>query len=102
MTVALSYVDAYGYVKFSVTGAPAGYTLKRLDPFSTTLQTIVGYESSGWISGGAGYGEDYRPPLGTSVKYVLAPVTATIQAMTMRTSTHRPMWLGCATLLSRH
>jgi hypothetical protein len=77
MTVALSYVDSFGYVKFSVTGAPAGYTLKRLDPFSTTLQAIVGYEKSTWITGGAGYGEDYRPPLGTSVKYVLAPVAAT-------------------------
>jgi len=77
MTVSLSYVDSYGYVKFSVTGAPAGYTLKRLDPFSSTLQTIVGYESSSWITGGAGYGEDYRPPLGTSVKYVLCPVAAT-------------------------
>jgi hypothetical protein len=37
----------------------------------------VGYETSAWIAAGAGYGEDYRPPQGATVWYVLAPVGST-------------------------
>lgn len=78
-TLTVEWVDAYGYVQFDVRSAPAGYTVKRVDLYSTRLIPIPGFESSAWINtaDGAGYGEDYRPPLGATVTWVLAPVSAT-------------------------
>lgn len=77
MSLDVAWQATYGYVRFDVRTAPAGYTVKRVDLFSTSLIPIPGYEDSSWISGGAGYGEDYRPPLGTTVTWVLCPVAAT-------------------------
>jgi hypothetical protein len=74
------WIDEYGYVQLAVRGAPAAYTVKRLDQYGTTLIPIPGYEDSTWISGGAGYAEDYRPPLGVTVTWVVAPVGATADA----------------------
>lgn len=76
-TIDATWVDTYGYVHFEVRTAPAGYTVKRRDLWSTGLISIPGFEDSTWISGGAGYGEDYRPPLGNTVTWVVCPVGAT-------------------------
>lgn len=73
----VDWIDTYGYVQFGVRTAPAAYTVKRRDQYSTSLIPIPGYEDSSWLSGGAGYGEDYRPPLGVTVTWVVAPVGAT-------------------------
>lgn len=81
-TIELDWIDAYGYVQFGVRDALDGYTVKRLDQFSTALIPIPGYEDSSWIVGGAGYGEDYRPPLGLTVTWVVAPVGATADSPT--------------------
>lgn len=77
MSLTVAWVDAYGYVRFEVRDAPAGYTVKRIATGSTSLVAIPGFEDSAWIAGGAGYGEDYRPPLGTAVTWVVCPVDAT-------------------------
>lgn len=76
-TLDLAWIDTYGYVRFDVRSAPAGYTVKRVDLWSTALIPIPGFEDSSWLSGGAGYGEDYRPPLGATVTWVVCPVAAT-------------------------
>jgi len=73
----VTWQDAYGYARFDVREAPAGYTVKRRDTTSTGLFPIPGFEDSSWLSGGAGYGEDYRPPLGATVTWVVCPVAAT-------------------------
>jgi hypothetical protein len=77
VSVTVTWQSAYGYVHFEVRSAPAGYTVKRVQLGGTSLIPIPGFEDSTWISGGAGYGEDYRPPLGTTVTWVLCPVAAT-------------------------
>jgi hypothetical protein len=77
MSLDVTWQENYGYVHFEVRSAPAGYTVKRIQMGSTALVPIPGYEDSTWLSGGAGYGEDYRPPLGTMVTWVLCPVDAT-------------------------
>ncbi len=77
MSLTVQWVPAYGYVQFEARSAPAGYTVKRIALGSTNLIPIPGFEDSGWISVGAGYGEDYRPPLGATVTWVLCPVDAT-------------------------
>ena len=77
MSLSVEWVSAYGYVRFEVRDAPAGYTVKRVALGSTQLIPIPGYEDSTWLSGGVGYGEDYRPPLGALVTWVLCPVDAT-------------------------
>lgn len=76
-TLDVDWIDTYGYVQFDVRAAPAAYTVKRKDLTSTRLIAIPGYEDTSWITGGAGYGEDYRPPLGATVTWVVAPVGAT-------------------------
>jgi len=79
MSLTVAWQAAYGYVQFSVRDAPAGYTVKRVALGATNLIPIPGFETSTWIStvDGAGYGEDYRPPLGAVVTWVLCPVGAT-------------------------
>lgn len=62
----------YGYVRFGVTGVPAGSTVFRQE--GSSLVPIVGFEDDTWLSGGSGFGEDYRPPLGADVMYVIAPI----------------------------
>jgi len=76
-TLTVQWKGDYGYVQFDVREAPAGYTVKRVATGATNLVPIPGFEDSVWISAGAGYGEDYRPPLGTLVTWVLCPVAAT-------------------------
>lgn len=76
-TLHAQWMPTYGYVQFDVRDALAGYTVKRVDLYSSALIPIPGYEDSSWISGGAGYGEDYRPPLGATVTWVVCPVGAT-------------------------
>lgn len=78
MSLTVQWVPAYGYVQFEVRSAPPGYTVKRIALGSTSLVPIPGFEDSGWIDAtGAGYGEDYRPPLGATVIWVVCPVDAT-------------------------
>ena len=78
MSVDVLWQAEYGYVSFEVRSAPAGYTVKRVQLGGTSLIPIPGFEDSSWIDGtGAGYGEDYRPPLGATVTWVLCPVDAT-------------------------
>jgi hypothetical protein len=78
MSLTVVWQEAYGYVQFTVRDAPAGYTVKRVALGSTQLMPIPGFEDSSWIAAdGAGYGEDYRPPLGAVVTWVLCPVDAT-------------------------
>lgn len=77
MSLDTAWVDDYGYVHFEVRAAPAGYTVKRVQGGGSLLP-IPGFEDSVWLDGsGAGYGEDYRPPLGATVTWVLCPVAAT-------------------------
>lgn len=78
MALTVTWEQSYGYVRFEVTAAPAGYTVKRIQLGSTALVAIPGFEDSAWVSGGAGYGEDYRPPLGATVTWVVCPVDATV------------------------
>lgn len=81
MSLTVAWVADYGYVRFEVRSAPAGYTVKRRDVASTQLYPIPGFEDSTWLdAGGNGYGEDYRPPLGATVTWVLCPVAATADA----------------------
>jgi hypothetical protein len=76
-TLDLAYVATYGYVSFEVRTTPAGYTVKRVAA-GGSLVPIAGFEDSSWVDGsGAGYGEDYRPPMGATVTYVVCPVDAT-------------------------
>lgn len=78
MSLTVAWVAAYGYVRFEVRDAPAGYTVKRVALGTSSLMPIPGYEDSTWLDGsGAGYGEDYRPPLGATVTWVVCPVDAT-------------------------
>ena len=78
MSLTVAWVAQYGYVRFEVRDAPAGYTVKRVQLGGTQLMPIPGFEDSSWLDGaGAGYGEDYRPPLGATVTWVLCPVAAT-------------------------
>lgn len=77
MSLTVQWVQAYGYVQFEVRDAPAGYTVKRVATGANNLVPIPGFEDSTWLAGGAGYGEDYRPPLGTAVTWVLCPVDVT-------------------------
>jgi hypothetical protein len=72
-TIDLDWYTTKGYVRFVVTGVAAGYTVKRLAD-SGRLLPVAGFETDAWISGGSGYGEDYRPPLGETLTYVIAPV----------------------------
>lgn len=77
-TLTVQWVENYGYVQFEVRTAPAGYTVKRRSLTSTSLIPIPGFEDSSWLdAGGNGYGEDYRPPLGAVVTWVVCPVDAT-------------------------
>ena len=76
-SLTVSWIPTYGYVRFEVREAPAGYTVKRVALGATNLLAIPGFEDSAWISGGVGFGEDYRPPLGATVTWVLCPVAAT-------------------------
>lgn len=96
MSITVEWIEEYGYVKFDVRTAPAGYTVKRIALGSTSLIPIPGFEDSSWIVGGAGYGEDYRPPLGAVVTWVVCPVDATADAPAyLRASTITPYeaWL---------
>jgi len=79
VSLTVAWQEAYGYVRFEVRDAPAGYTVKRVATGATNLIPIPGFEDSTWIdpADGAGYGEDYRPPLGTTVTWVICPVAAT-------------------------
>ena len=79
MSLDVSWQATYGYVRFEVRDAPPGYTVKRVALGASNLIPIPGFESSTWINpaDGAGYGEDYRPPLGAVVTWVLCPVAAT-------------------------
>lgn len=81
MTLDLSWVDSYGYVKFVATGVQDDETIYRVNPGSDTLIKIVGFEFDDWFdASGNGFGEDYRPPLGASLQYVIAPDDATSAA----------------------
>lgn len=96
MSLTVTWMGDHGYVQFEVRSAPAGYTVKRRALTSTQLIPIPGFEDSSWISGGAGYGEDYRPPLGAVVTWVVCPVDATADDATyVRASTATPSqaWL---------
>lgn len=78
MSLTVAWQSDYGYIRFEVRSAPAGYTVKRVALGSTQLMPIPGYEDSSWLDAtGAGYGEDYRPPLGATITWVLCPVDAT-------------------------
>lgn len=78
MSLTVLWQEAYGYVRFDVRDAPAGYTVKRIAVAATNLIPIPGFEDSTWLDAtGAGYGEDYRPPLGATVTWVVCPVDAT-------------------------
>lgn len=74
-TIAVTYIHERGYVRFVVEGAPAGYTVKRRDA-DGALTTMPGFETDAWLSGGAGYGEDYQPPIGADSEYVVVPVAS--------------------------
>ena len=96
MSLTVAWQEDYGYVRFDVRDAPDGYTVKRVALGSTNLIPIPGYEDSTWLSGGAGYGEDYRPPLGATITWVICPVDATADnAAYERASTATPAeaWL---------
>lgn len=76
-TLDVTWQADYGYVRFEVRAVPAGYTVKRVD-IGGGLIPIPGFEDSTWLDGsGAGYGEDYRPPMGALATYVVVPVDAT-------------------------
>jgi len=77
VSLTVTWQVTYGYAHFEVRDAPAGYTVKRRDLNSSRLIPIPGFEDSTWHTGGAGYGEDYRPPLGATVTWALCPVAAT-------------------------
>lgn len=78
MSLTVIWQEAYGYVQFTVRDAPVGYTVKRVQLGGSQLIPIPGFEDSSWLDGtGAGYGEDYRPPLGAVVTWVICPVAAT-------------------------
>jgi len=76
-TLDLTYAPDHGYVRFAVTGVPVNNTVMRV---STTghLEPIPGFTDDTWISGGAGFGEDYRPGIGEIETYVVAPIGSTI------------------------
>lgn len=96
MSLDVTWIEDYGYVRFDVRAAPAGYTVKRVTA-GGQLIPIPGFEDSSWLDpSGNGYGEDYRPPLGTTVTWVLCPVDATADTPAYtRDSTTTPMeaWL---------
>jgi hypothetical protein len=71
----LTWNDSNGYVRFIVHSVPPGFTVKRVHQ-GGNLVTLVGFEDDSWISGGEGFGEDYRAPLGETVMYVLCAVDA--------------------------
>src|SRR5262245_47396320 len=79
MTLTVAWIETYGYVQFEVRDIiHPGWTVKRIEYGSTTLLAIPGFEDSTWVSDtGAGYGEDYRPPLGVPVTWVVCPIDAT-------------------------
>lgn len=73
-TLQLDYIAERGYVRFIVTAAPAGHTIFRVAP-NNVLETVYGYTTDAWHqTSGTGLGQDYRPPLGETVRYVIAPV----------------------------
>ena len=74
--ISLAWVSTSGSVRFTVTDAIAGQTVKRLTP-SNTLQGIRGYGDDSWISGGSGFGYDYEMELGVTVRYALVDKAAT-------------------------
>lgn len=77
MSIELDWIEIYGYVAFEIRTAPTGSTIKRVHPGGSLVQ-IAGFEDSTWLDAtGNGYGEDYRPPLGGLVTYVICPVGAT-------------------------
>jgi len=77
-TLTLQYPFETGYVRFIVSAGVAGTTIKRVASDGGQLVAINGYPSDTWHQpGGAGYGEDYRPPIGETVTYVMAPFSAT-------------------------
>lgn len=76
MTLTLTWQSTTGSVRFNVTGAVAGQTVKRVTP-GNTLQTVRGYGDSTWISGGSGIGYDYEMELGVIVRYALVDKAAT-------------------------
>lgn len=80
-TLTVSYKADYGYVRFTVTGVPASYTVKRVDS-SQHLDVIPGFADDSWISGGSGFGEDYRPEIGETMTYVVAPIDADVDDST--------------------
>lgn len=76
-TLTLTYAADRGYVRFAVTGVAASYTVKRRTD-DGHLQVIAGFIDDSWLSGGAGFGEDYRPDIGETMTYVIAPIDADI------------------------
>lgn len=74
VALTLTYITERGYVRFQVTGMTAGTTLFRVGA-NDVLEPIYGYTTDTWHQpGGTGLGQDYRPPLGELVRYVVAPV----------------------------
>ena len=46
MSLTVAWQEAYGYVRFEVRDAPAGYTVKRVATGATNLIPIPGFEDS--------------------------------------------------------
>lgn len=66
----------YGYVRFVVTGLAPNPNLTVYRVSSNRLVPIPGFTDNTWLLNGVGYGEDYTPPLGEWVTYVLASPNA--------------------------
>lgn len=76
-TLALAWVADRGAVRFVITGAVAGQTVKRVLP-GGALRNIRGYSSDRWwqSAGASAYGYDYEAPLGVTVLYAVVPMAA--------------------------
>lgn len=85
VTIAAGWQDSYGYVRLVVDNVPSGayMTIKRVSEDGSNLETIDRLASNRWLgtipvgATGTAFAEDYRAPLGRTVRYQWVTPTQT-------------------------